>query len=81
MLRKVVYEGITTFLLVFITSMTTNAMLRSLFFDINSARSLIIGIQYSIYYYAGYRISGGVLNPSISLGLIFTKKVGIVQVS
>lgn len=80
MLREVVYEGITTFLLVFITSMTTNAMAKSLFFDINFARSLILGLQYAIYFYAGQRISGGILNPSASLALAFTKKLSIAQV-
>ena len=81
MLRDIVYEGLATFFLVFMTSMATNSMYKEHFQDIHYARAFIIGSQYAIYYFVGQRLSGGVLNPSVSLGLAFTRKLSVVKVS
>lgn len=80
MLRQVVFEGVASFLFVFFTLLTTNAMTKSMFYDQSLAIAVVLGSQYAIFYYIGNKISAGVLNPATSLGLAFTKKISVVEV-
>ena len=81
MLRQITFEGLASFFLVLTTFLVTNSMTKKLFTDQHFSRAFVIGCQYAIYYCVGKRISGGVVNPSVSLGLGFTKKLNMVEVS
>ena len=79
--RKIVFEGLATFLLVFVSGMALNAEVKGLFFDMHFAKGSVAAILYGVFYYIGQRISGAYLNPAISFGMTYTNQLNIGEVS
>jgi glycerol uptake facilitator-like aquaporin len=81
MIRKIVFEGLAVFLLVFVTGMALNAEVKGLFFDMHFAKGSIAAILYGVFFYIGRRISGAHLNPAVSFGMTYTNQLKIGEVS